>query len=104
MPEFKCKKCGRTFGMAAHLARHTNAAHGRKKKKVVAKTTKKSSAKKKRKVKTAVARKKAKVAGRRTVKRSRPGLKGMSLEGLSQLITDARAELSRRIAEIQKVM
>lgn len=30
MPEKKlvCKTCGRKFGMPAHLARHTNSAHG----------------------------------------------------------------------------
>ena len=29
--KFKCPKCDRSFGMAAHLARHMNALHGRKK-------------------------------------------------------------------------
>jgi uncharacterized C2H2 Zn-finger protein len=30
---FQCSKCGRTFSMAAHLARHTNSAHASKRKK-----------------------------------------------------------------------
>jgi uncharacterized C2H2 Zn-finger protein len=28
----KCSRCGRRFSMAAHLARHMSASHGRKKK------------------------------------------------------------------------
>ena len=34
----KCSKCGRKFSMAAHLARHMSASHGRKKKARRAKT------------------------------------------------------------------
>ena len=32
--KFKCKRCKRSFSMAAHLARHTNAIHGSKKRKI----------------------------------------------------------------------
>ena len=94
MPNLKCTKCGRTFSMAAHLARHMNASHGPAKKKAVAK--KKT---KKRRAKRKVARK-AKVRGRRAT----GALRGMSLEALSRLIANARAEVRRRIAEIEKAM
>ncbi len=36
--KFKCSKCDRSFSMAGHLARHTNAMHTRKGKKTVAKS------------------------------------------------------------------
>ena len=94
MPNLKCTKCGRTFSMAAHLARHMNASHGPAKKKAVAK--KKT---KKRRAKRKVARK-AKVRGRRAT----GALRGMSLEALGRLIANARAEVRRRIAEIEKAM
>ena len=94
MPNLKCTKCGRTFSMAAHLARHMNASHGPAKKKAVAK--KKT---KKRRAKHKVARK-AKVRGRRAT----GALRGMSLEALGRLIANARAEVRRRIAEIEKAM
>ncbi len=41
--KFRCKRCKRSFVMAAHLARHMNAIHGSKKRKMSnAKTTKKA--------------------------------------------------------------
>ena len=96
MPNLKCTKCGRTFSMAAHLARHMNASHGPAKKKAVAK--KKT---KKRRAKRKVARKaKVKVRGRRAT----GALRGMSLEALGRLIANARAEVRRRIAEIEMAM
>lgn len=98
MPNLKCTKCGRTFGMAAHLARHMNASHGPAKKKAVAK--KKT---KKRRAKRKVARK-AKVRRRRATGGPRRGLRGMSLEALGRLISNARAEVRHRIAEIEKAM
>jgi len=42
--KFKCKRCKRSFSMAAHLARHMKAIHGPKKKTTRAKTTKRESA------------------------------------------------------------
>ena len=98
MPDFKCAKCGRTFSMAAHLARHLSASHGPAKKKTAAK--KKT---KKRRAKRKVARK-AKVRRRRISRVPQRGLRGMSLEALGRLISDARAEVRRRIADIEKAM
>ena len=37
---FKCRKCDRSFSMAAHLARHVNAIHKKAKKKVAKKPPK----------------------------------------------------------------
>ena len=37
MPDFRCEKCGRTFSMAAHLARHMSAGHASPQKKAAAK-------------------------------------------------------------------
>jgi uncharacterized C2H2 Zn-finger protein len=105
----KCPKCDRTFGMAAHLARHVSAGHG--KKKVVKKKTAKGAGRKgARKVgkrgpgrPKGSGRKKgaAKRVGRPKGAVSRLGLKDMSLEQLSDVIQAARAEAHRRIADFQ---
>ena len=82
--KLKCPKCDRTFGMAAHLARHLSAGHGRKK------TVKKKVAKKRAGAKR-VRRRKAKAVGRPKGAAARLGLRNMSLEQLTELITAAKA-------------
>ncbi len=41
MPEakFECKRCKRSFSMAAHLARHLSTIHGSKKRKMISSAT-----------------------------------------------------------------
>lgn len=99
MAQFKCSKCSRTFGMAAHLARHVNALHGGKRKSAA----KKSGRTKKRMGRPArrVGRPRTKVNGRGAGRASRLGLSSMSLEQLSQLILAARTEARRRISELE---
>ncbi|MCG8405792.1 MAG: hypothetical protein MI923_11400 [Phycisphaerales bacterium] len=94
---FKCPKCTRTFGMAAHLARHENAVHGRKRKK----TNKKSN-----RARRGVRRlgRPRKVGGRKVASAARMGLSNMSLEQLSQLILAARSEAQRRISELESAI
>ena len=90
---FKCARCGRTFSMAAHLARHKNSVHSRKKTK---KAVKRVSRKKTRRGR------KARRMGRPKGIAARMNLKGMSLEQLSQLIDAARVEAQRKLADLQK--
>lgn len=115
----KCPKCDRTFGMAAHLARHLSAGHGKKpavQKKAakradrrVAATAGAMAAGKKRGPgrpkgsgkKLGRPKGSGKRLGRPTGTVSRLGLKDMSLEQLSNVIQAARAEAHRRIAEFQ---
>ncbi len=88
--KLKCPKCDRTFSMPAHLARHMSSHTGGAGKKA--------------------AKKKGPTA--RSVKRPdryagvarRHGLSSMTLEQLSELITAARAEARRKIAELQYVI
>jgi uncharacterized C2H2 Zn-finger protein len=83
--EFKCGRCGRTFKMKAHLARHLSASHGVRKRKG--------------------ARKKVKVRrGRRRRAASPLRLQDLSLEQLGELINIARSEARRRIASVRKAM
>ncbi len=105
----KCPKCDRTFGMAAHLARHLSAGHG-KKKAVKKKAAKRAGRKVARKAGAKrVGRKRGpgrpkgsgKRLGRPRGATSRLGLKNMSLEQLSNVIQAARTEAKRRIAEFQ---
>ena len=92
---FKCSKCHRSFGMAAHLARHMNSTHASPKKKAAAK--RKRAAKKKGGVRKVKARRGKRVG-------SKAGLRSMSVEALSQLIADARGEVRRRVADLQKAI
>jgi uncharacterized C2H2 Zn-finger protein len=94
MPEFRCVKCDRTFRMAAHLARHTNATHGS--------AAKKAAARKKRGKRKAARR--AKGLRGRIADAAKFALTDVSLERLGQLIGEARAEIRRRISEIQKAL
>ena len=88
---FKCSKCGRSFKMAAHLARHASSAHGAKKKTKVAKKAKRRG--KKRTMKK---------GGRPKGAVSRFGLKTMNLERLTELIDVARREARSRLADIEE--
>ncbi len=117
----KCPKCDRTFGMAAHLARHLSAGHGKKKKVVKKKAARraartvgkkrgpgrpKGSGKRLGRPKGSGKRLgrpkgKAKRLGRPKGAVSRLGLKDMSLEQLSNVIQAARTEAQRRIVEFQ---
>ena len=88
---FKCEKCGKKFAMAMHLGRHMTTIHGKA-------------------PKAAKPKKPAKGAGRRgRVGRppgvvGRMGLKSMSLDQLVEVIAAAKAEATRRIAEIQETI
>ena len=98
---FKCSKCGKSFLMAAHLGRHMSTIHASPQKKAAAKrkraAKKKATTKKKGGVKKVKARRGKRVA-------SKVGLRGMSVEALGQLIADARDELRRRVADLQKAL
>ena len=89
MKRFKCPKCDRSFGMAAHLARHTTTIHGMAGKK---KATKKKTGKGR------VGRPKGSgmvrsVAGVR--------LADLSLDELGRLISAARLQARSKIAEFE---
>lgn len=105
---FKCKKCVRTFSMAAHLARHMNTIHGRKK-------GKKPAARKAKKVKRRVGRPKgvrAKAVSRRkpTVRRGAQPLAGASARLLSNMrvyrgkLLAQRASLDGQIDAVARAM
>lgn len=103
--KFKCPKCSRTFGMAAHLGRHmlshaspqAKAAAKRKRAAAKKRTVKKGTTTKKRVIK------KAKIGHPKAVI-SKAGLRGMSIDALTQLIADARGELRNRIAVLAKTL
>ncbi len=100
MAKHKCSKCGRTFKMPAHLARHMSAGHGVSAQRSVAKkaTNVKIQVRKK-------AKKKASSPGgapRKTA--SQISLGGMSVEELTQLIVKARVEVRRKISEVERAI
>ena len=88
--KLKCPKCDRTFSMPAHLARHMSSHTGGAGKRVAKKTGAKARSTKRSDRDVAIAR--------------RYGLSSMSLEQLSELITAARAEARRKVAELQEVI
>ncbi len=88
--KLKCPKCDRTFSMPAHLARHMSS-HKRGAGK---RATKKTGAKARR----------MKRSDRDVAIARRYGLSSMTLEQLSELITAARTEARRKIAELQDVI
>lgn len=103
----KCPECDRTFGMAAHLARHLSAGHDKKTatqqktaKRVGRKASRKAGARGPGRPKGS-GRKKvaAKALGRPRGAAARLGLKDMSFEQLNSVILAARAEAYRRIEE-----
>ena len=96
---FKCPKCSRTFGMAGHLGRHMSAIHGVKKPNAAPKA--KGKRKGRGKAKGKVARKSG--PGRPSGLSSRMGLRSMTLDQLSELIVEARAEARRKLVAMKAV-
>ena len=113
--KYECRRCKRTFSMAAHLARHNSTIHSTKKKK---KAAKKKAAKRGRPPKKVGARRgrpPKKTGARRGrppkkmgAKRGRPkgvttrfNLRQLSLDQLSELIDAARQAARQRLAELQ---
>ena len=96
---FQCPKCDRTFSMAGHLGRHLSAIHG------VSKPEAGPRAKTKAKGKRGRKRKGARMGGpgRPTSLSTRLGLRTMSLDQLSDLIGEARAEARRKLANLKDV-
>lgn len=90
---FSCSKCGRSFGMAAHLARHMSTIHARggKKKKAAKKTGFRG--RKGKRGRKKMARGPRSVAGVR--------LNDLSLDQLGNLISAARSEARRKIADFE---
>lgn len=88
MGTFRCKRCKRTFSMAAHLARHMTATHG-------------AGAKKKTKAAKNGRRKKRR-GGR--PKGSRFGLGSMTLGQLADVIDAAKAEARTRLRELEAAL
>ena len=89
---FTCNQCGKKFAMAMHLGRHKTTIHGQ-----VPKTAKRKKARKAGRPKgTAVARPPAIIGGM--------GLHDLTLERLADVITSAREEVVRRIAQIQELL
>lgn len=88
---FKCPKCDRSFGMAAHLARHTTTIHGMA-------GAKKSTKKKTGKRRGRVGRPKGSGAVR-----SVAGIRlaDLSLDELGKLISAARSQARSKIAEFE---
>lgn len=97
---FRCSKCGRTFSMAAHLARHMSAGHGA------------GGRGRKKKRRGRVGRppgslNKSTIAGRGRKKGSRGsrfmlGLQSLSIETLTDIIEAAREEARRKLDQWQK--
>ncbi len=86
---FKCGRCDRKFSMKAHLVRHMTTIHASARAKAV------------------MGRKKAKLGRPRSVGRpsnlaTKAGLRNLTLEQLSDLIGEARAEAQLRIAEYSR--
>ena len=113
--KYRCRRCKRSFSMAAHLARHNSTIHASKKKR---KATKKKAAKRGRpSKKTGVRRGRPpkKVGARRGrppkktgARRGRPKgvttrfkLRELSLDQLSELILAAREAARQKLAELE---
>ncbi len=95
---FKCSKCGRSFSMAAHLARHLSSTHASPKKKAAAKKKRKAKrAKKAKRVKKVKARR----LGRPKGVAARLGLRHMGLDQLMNVIDAARVEARRKLTDFR---
>jgi hypothetical protein len=98
---FKCSKCDKSFSMAAHLGRHTSTIHASPQQKAAARRSKAKKSKK-----TGMAKRTqgvaAKPIGRPKGIATRFGLKGMGVDQLAEVITAARAEARRRIAQLRE--
>lgn len=90
---FKCPKCSRTFGMAGHLGRHMSAIHGVKSAKAAPKGEGRGRGRPK------GARKAG--PGRPSGLSTRMGLRSMSLDQLSELISEARDEARRKLVAMK---
>jgi len=113
--DFKCSKCGRSFSMAAHLARHMSTIHASPQQRAAAKR-KRATAKRKRSVakKRPVGRPKkrvkrargtgARAVGRRSGAVARLGLSNLTLEQLCEVIEAAQVEARRKMATISKAL
>ncbi len=87
--KFRCSRCKRTFSMAAHLARHKNATHGKKSGKKAATKTRKPKARRK--------------LGRPKKRLSAAGLRASMRAHLSDL-TRRRAPLIAEMAAIETAL
>ncbi len=85
--KFTCAKCGQSFKMAMHLGRHMHTRHGQRTAKPAARAVVAGAPK-----------------GRPAGIGGRLGLRNMSLDQLIGVITAAKMEASRRIAEIQQTI
>ncbi len=101
--KYRCRRCKRSFSMAAHLARHNSTIHSRKKKKA----TKKKAAKRGRPPKKTGVRR-GRPPKKVGAKRGRPKgvttrfkLRELSLDQLSELILAARQAARQKLAELQ---
>lgn len=107
----KCPKCDRRFRMKAHLARHLSTLHARKKK-AKKKAWKKKSGRRKMlrgehpfpKPKRGRPKKGGRPRGRPTGVASHLGLRGMSLDQLSEVIEAAKSEARLRLAEFAEAL
>lgn len=86
--KFQCTKCDRAFSMKAHLARHLATIHA----------SPQARAAKKRQPKRAGVR----APGRPSGVAARVGLRQMTLEQITELMSAARSEAQIRIAELQR--
>ncbi len=94
--KFTCPKCGQSFGLAMHLGRHLSAKHGQ------ARATSTKGARGARL--GGQAKRRGRQVGRPAGIVGRLGLRNMSLEQLIGVISAAKDEAGRRIAEFQEVM
>lgn len=92
--KYRCRRCKRSFSMAAHLARHNSTIHGSKKKKK--KATKKKAARRGRPPKKVGAKR-----GRPRGVTTRFKLRELSLDQLSELILAARQAARQKLAELE---
>ena len=104
---YKCSQCSRTFSMAGHLGRHMSAIHGVSKPKPAPKAKAKRKGKALGRPKGSGKGKKKGASqgglGRPSGLSTRLGLRSMSLDQLSELITEARAEARRKLAAMKDV-
>lgn len=94
--KFKCSKCGRSFSMAAHLARHVTTLHASPRARAA--KAAKAKARKSKTIKGRVAKR----VGRPTGRTSRLGLRDMTLEQLQDVISAARDQAQRKLEELRQ--
>lgn len=111
--KYECRRCKRTFSMAAHLARHNSTIHGSKKKKAKKKAGKRGRPPKKVGARRGRPPKKTGVRRGRPpkkvgAKRGRPkgvttrfSLRELSLDQLAELIAAARQAAQQKLVELE---